>query len=364
MPNVPLIFHRRHGRASVTGCGQLPCSSKAVWRLCAAQYKDAEQSLLASLTLNPDDMEALYTIGVVRMAVGADEGAARAFAHVARAGGPLEPAAATRFGCCTRAGAGDAGTSFDAWRAGLTWNPPEAPVAATRTREPGRYAGSQACRECHAQAYTTLGVDGHGANVQSLPARRRDRRLLRHADRVGPARAPIKTGRGTSSRSAAARTTSGFAIRSITSSDRNGSRPTRRSLPDSRMLVFPIQYSRAALGVGQLLGPGGRRRVRRAPTSRNFMRAGRCRVSDDAARRATPVSCRSQGRVEDLQPRPFGKAASTARCATARRWITSEWLKSGVSLAGGRCDTCQLSTPAGRAVRRGVRAMPRAVRHP
>ena len=54
------------------------------------RYKDAEQSLLASLTLNPDDMEALYTIGVVRMAVGADEGAARAFAHVARAGGPLE----------------------------------------------------------------------------------------------------------------------------------------------------------------------------------------------------------------------------------------------------------------------------------
>ena len=48
------------------------------------QYKEAEQSLLASLTLNPDDMEALYTIGVVRMAVRADEGAARAFARVAQ----------------------------------------------------------------------------------------------------------------------------------------------------------------------------------------------------------------------------------------------------------------------------------------
>jgi tetratricopeptide (TPR) repeat protein len=48
------------------------------------QYKEAEQSLLASLTLNPDDIEALYTIGVVRMAVRADEGAARARSGVER----------------------------------------------------------------------------------------------------------------------------------------------------------------------------------------------------------------------------------------------------------------------------------------
>ena len=57
------------------------------------QYKEAEQSLLASLTLNPDDIEALYTIGVVRMAVRADEGAARAFSQVAQTDGPLAAAA-------------------------------------------------------------------------------------------------------------------------------------------------------------------------------------------------------------------------------------------------------------------------------
>jgi tetratricopeptide (TPR) repeat protein len=119
------------------------------------QYKDAEQSLLASLTLNPDDMEALYTIGVVRMASGADEGAARAFAHVARSGGPLESAAGDSLRVLYARRAGGAGTSFDEWRTALTWSPPEAPVAVTRTREPGRYAGSQACRECHARAYTT-----------------------------------------------------------------------------------------------------------------------------------------------------------------------------------------------------------------
>ena len=57
------------------------------------QYKEAEQSLLASLTLNPDDIEALYTIGVVRMAVRADEGAARAFSRVAQTDGALATAA-------------------------------------------------------------------------------------------------------------------------------------------------------------------------------------------------------------------------------------------------------------------------------
>ena len=57
------------------------------------QYKEAEQSLLASLTLNPDDLEALYTIGVVRMAVRADDGAARAFSRVAQTDGPLAAAA-------------------------------------------------------------------------------------------------------------------------------------------------------------------------------------------------------------------------------------------------------------------------------
>ncbi len=180
------------------------------------QYKEAEQSLLASLTLNPDDMEALYTIGVVRMAVRADEGAARAFAHVAQADGPLASAARESLRVLHARSAGDAGTSFDAWRAALKWNPPEAPVPVTRTREPGRYAGSQACRECHARVYTTLAVDGHGANVQSLSARRRDRRLLRHADRVGSCARGDGRRRATSSRFAAATTTSGFATRSTT----------------------------------------------------------------------------------------------------------------------------------------------------
>ena len=207
------------------------------------QYKDAEQSLLASLTLNPDDMEALYTIGVVRMAVGADEGAARAFAHVARAGGPLESAAGDSLRVLYARRPGDAGTSFDAWRAGLTWNPPEAPVPATRTPEPGRYAGSQACRECHAHASTTWESTGMARMF----------RAYRPADVIGDfsgtqvvsdqaravkdgARHFIEIRRGDNNEWIR------YPVDYVIGSKWQQAYATR--LPDSRLLVFPIQYSR------------------------------------------------------------------------------------------------------------------------
>jgi len=207
------------------------------------QYKDAEQSLLASLTLNPDDMEALYTLGVVRMAVGADEGAARAFAHVARAGGPLESAAANSLRVLYARRPGDAGTSFDAWRTGLTWNPPEAPVPVTRALEPGRYAGSQACRECHAHAYTTWESTGMARMF----------RAYRPTDVIGDfsgtqvvsdharavkdgARHFIEIRRGDNNEWVR------YPVDYVIGSKWQQAYATR--LPDSRLLVFPIQYSR------------------------------------------------------------------------------------------------------------------------
>ena len=66
------------------------------------QYKEAEQSLVASLTLNPEDMEALYTIGVVRMAVRADEGAAAPLHAWHRPMSRCLPRLAIRCVYCTR----------------------------------------------------------------------------------------------------------------------------------------------------------------------------------------------------------------------------------------------------------------------
>jgi len=207
------------------------------------QYKDAEQSLLSSLTLNPNDLEALYTIGVVRMAVGADEGAARAFAHVARAGGPLESAATASLRVLYARRGGDAGTSFDDWRDGLKWSPPEAPVPVTRTHEAGRYAGSQACRECHARAYATWESTGMARMF----------RAYQPADVIGDfsgtqvvsdhARA-VKEGtrhfieirRGDNNEWVR------YPVDYVIGSKWQQAYATR--LPDSRLLVFPIQYSR------------------------------------------------------------------------------------------------------------------------
>ena len=117
------------------------------------QYKDAEQSLLASLTLNPNDMEALYTIGIVRMAVRADEGAARAFARVAQADVAMSGAASESLRVLYARSRGAASKSFDAWVASLKWSPPEPPQPVAELNQPGRYAGSAACRECHEQVY-------------------------------------------------------------------------------------------------------------------------------------------------------------------------------------------------------------------
>ena len=51
-------------------------------------YVDARRSLLMALSLNHDEIDALYTLGVVQMALHEDDAAAASFAHVMRTRGP------------------------------------------------------------------------------------------------------------------------------------------------------------------------------------------------------------------------------------------------------------------------------------
>ncbi len=206
------------------------------------QYKEAEQSLLASLTLNPDDIEALYTIGVVRMAVRADEGAARAFSRVAQTDGAMATAARDALRAL-HARSAAAGVSFDAWRAGLTWNPPEPAVPVNRPREPGRYAGSQACRECHARVYGSWQSTGMARMFRDY----------RPADVIGDfSGKQIVSGHaravtdGTRHFIEIRRGDNGewvrYPVDYVIGSKWQQAYATK--LPDSRLLVFPIQYSR------------------------------------------------------------------------------------------------------------------------
>ena len=148
------------------------------------QYKEAEQSLLASLMLNPDDVEALYTIGVVRMAVRADEGAARAFSRVAQTDGPLAAAARESLRALHARSAAAAGTTFEVWQAGLKWNPPEPAVAIARSHDAWPVRRIAGLSRVPSAGLHKLAIDGNGADVQKLSPRRCHRRLLGFANRV------------------------------------------------------------------------------------------------------------------------------------------------------------------------------------
>lgn len=207
------------------------------------QYKDAEQSLLASLTLNANDIEALYTIGVVRMAVNADEGAARAFARVAQTDGALAAAARESLRVLHARSATARAVSFDVWQAGLKWNPPEPPLPANSPREPGRYAGSQVCRECHARAYTNWQSTGMAKMFR--PYRAADvigdfsgtQIVAGHARAVTDgARHFIEIRRGDNNQWVR------YPVDYVIGSKWQQAYATK--LADARLLVFPIQYSR------------------------------------------------------------------------------------------------------------------------
>ena len=207
------------------------------------EYKEAEQALMASLTLNPDDIEALYTIAVVRMAVRADAGAARAFARVAQADNQLSSAARESLRVLyARSGvAGNVG--FDDWTATLKWSAPEPAPPASTPQEPGRYAGSAACRACHTRIYESWQATGMARMF----------RAYRSSDVIGDF-----SGAQTVSDHARAITVASKHFIEIRKAETSewvrypvdyviGSKWQQEyatRLADERLLVFPIQYSR------------------------------------------------------------------------------------------------------------------------
>ncbi len=207
------------------------------------QYKEAEQSLVASLILNPDDMEALYTIGVVRMAVRTDDGAARALARVAREKGALSAPARESLRVLYERSGKAAGVDFETWTASLPWSPPEPAPPATVSSEPGRYAGSTVCRECHARAYDSWQSTGMARMF----------RPYRAADIIGDFSGAHMVSDGARAvtdgskhfieiRNGENGQWSRYPVDYVIGSKWQQAYAT--TLPDSRLLVFPIQYSR------------------------------------------------------------------------------------------------------------------------
>jgi predicted CXXCH cytochrome family protein len=118
----------------------------------AGKGREAERWLLDALRFNSGDYEALYALGILRVAKHDDEGAAACFANVmnASSGALADAAREALHGIYSRQPHGAA--PFDEFVRSLHWEPPAQPPAPNRTMI-GGYAGSNACGACHKAEY-------------------------------------------------------------------------------------------------------------------------------------------------------------------------------------------------------------------
>ncbi len=204
------------------------------------QYGDAERWLLDALRLKPKDYVALYALGVARYSRNDLDAAAPCFAEVMRsAGGTLSEAGRQKlqqvYAAKTRP------QTFEQFAASRHWSAP--PAATLHESPPGAYAGSAACRPCHAsqfrswqgtgmakmyRPYSAAGVMGRFAGEEILGGSVRtvaenDQRFieLRDADSGKWTRYRVDALIGSKWQQAYA-----------------------SKLPDGRMVVLPIQYSK------------------------------------------------------------------------------------------------------------------------
>jgi predicted CXXCH cytochrome family protein len=120
----------------------------------AGRNREAERWLLEALRLRPDDYEAIYALGLIRLNTRDDDGAASCFAEVMKQSpGPLADAAAGQLRHIYERESQGAQT-FEAFATSKIWRVPAPPThAESRAASLGRYAGSAACRDCHANQY-------------------------------------------------------------------------------------------------------------------------------------------------------------------------------------------------------------------
>ena len=114
-------------------------------------YEDAERWLLDALRLKPTDYVALYALGVARRAGKDPDSSAPCFAQVMKAASGTVAEAAQR-SLHQVYDAKPRSQTFEQFAASQHWSLPAAPPPA-RASAPPAYAGSAACRSCHAAEF-------------------------------------------------------------------------------------------------------------------------------------------------------------------------------------------------------------------
>lgn len=118
----------------------------------AGKNREAEKWLLDALRFNAGDYEALYALGIVRVAERDNNAAAACFAKVMHASSGALADSARKSLRSIYDRQSHPGASFAEFAATLNWQPP-APVQPTVKAASGRYAGSAVCAECHRADY-------------------------------------------------------------------------------------------------------------------------------------------------------------------------------------------------------------------
>jgi predicted CXXCH cytochrome family protein len=207
------------------------------------RYAEAEQSLLDSLRLRPDDTLTLYVLGLARVELKDDAGAASAFAGAMRSSGPVAGPARQALHAIYDRSPQRSAIGFNEFAATLKWSPPEPPPSSPAAAVPGEYAGSAACRECHVREYERWRATGMSKMF----------RPYRPEDIIGDftgaqivsnqARAVADRGRHfIEIREGQTDRWTRYPVDYIIGSKWQQAYATR--LADARVLVFPIQYSR------------------------------------------------------------------------------------------------------------------------
>ena len=153
---------------------------------CAAE-RVGSRRLTQARTLNPDDWEIVYVLGLARLSSGDFQAAADRFRRSLRAERRTRAKSArTPANDLQDARSEDSrATSIPSWQRAAAIEA-ERPEAATSPEKPSverhalpAYAGSDSCRGCHGGIYRNWSQSGHVENVSRLRAAERDRRFHR-----------------------------------------------------------------------------------------------------------------------------------------------------------------------------------------
>jgi predicted CXXCH cytochrome family protein len=214
-------------------------------RVAATQgrYADAEAALVESLSLRPDDLQTVFVLGLARMELKDDPGAAAAFSHVMRTNTVLSSDAQRWLRMLYDRSRSDSKLSFDAYASSLTWSPPVARPPLPNVTTPGQYAGSGACRECHTQQYESWRSTGMSKMLRAYRAADIIGDFSGKPSVSGQAKAIIAGGRHfIELKDGLANRWTRYSVDYVIGSKWQQAYATR--LPDARILVLPVQYSR------------------------------------------------------------------------------------------------------------------------